>query len=98
MMLITSHKAHYSNNKKSRKDAAKDSKMNISLTRVYLECLIAYYLSGHNQAKNVLIHYSSKVSVKNKKTINLIVDRLELYEPHAQNEYFRLLADCENLA
>ena len=72
--------------------------MQISLTRVYLECMIAYYLSGYIQAKKVLIHYSSKVSVKNKKTINLIVNRLELSEPQAQNEYFRLLADCENLA
>lgn len=70
--------------------------MQISLTRVYLECMIAYYLSGYIQAKNVLIHYSSKVSVKNKKTINVIIEKLDSSDLNAQNEYFKLLSDCLN--
>jgi len=50
--------------------------MHISLTRVSLECLIVYHMNGHAQAKKVLYHYVDKVSVKNKKTLKMILARL----------------------
>lgn len=65
--------------------------MNISLTRVYLECMLAYVLSGTNSAINVLIIYQDKVSVKNKKTLIMIVDRLTVSNETQQKQYFDLL-------
>ena len=67
--------------------------MHISLTRVFLECLLAYHLNSYAHAKKVLIHYSDKVSVKNKKTIKMILTRLELSDNDTQKEYFKLLSD-----
>lgn len=67
--------------------------MHISLTRVFLECMIAYHLNGYSQAKKVLIHYADKVSVKNKKTLKMILTRLELSDNDTQKEYFKLLSD-----
>ena len=67
--------------------------MHISLTRVFLECMIAYHLTSYEQAKNVLIHYDDKVSVKNKKTLKMILERLELSDNDSQKEYFKLLSD-----
>ena len=67
--------------------------MHISLTRVFLECMIAYHLNSYAQAKKVLIHYADKVSVKNKKTIKMILARLELSDNDTQKEYFKLLSD-----
>ena len=67
--------------------------MHISLTRVFLECMIAYHLNSYEQAKKVLIHYADKVSVKNKKTIKMILARLELSDNDSQKEYFKLLSD-----
>lgn len=67
--------------------------MHISLTRVFLECLLAYHLNSYAQAKKVLIHYADKVSVKNKKTLKMILTRLELSDDERQNEYFKLLSD-----
>jgi len=63
-------------------------KMNISLTRVMLECLIAYYLNGYLVAKKVLIHYIDRVSVKNGKTLKMIVERLNVSDEEKQKEYF----------
>lgn len=65
--------------------------MNISLTRVYLECMLAYVLSGINAAINVLIIYQDKVSVKNKKTLIMIVDRLTVSNETQQKQYFDIL-------
>lgn len=65
--------------------------MQISLTRVYLECMIAYVLSGINAAINVLIIYQDKVSVKNKKTLIMIVDRLTVSNETQQKQYFDIL-------
>lgn len=90
-MLSQSNKSHYSNNKTNRKDAVNGESMNISLTRVYLECMLAYVLSGINAAINVLIIYQDKVSVKNKKTLVMIVDRLTISNETQQKEYFDLL-------
>ena len=67
--------------------------MHISLTRVFLECLIVYHMNGHEQAKKVLIHYADKVSVKNKKTLKMILARLELSDNDTQKEYFKLLSN-----
>jgi len=67
--------------------------MHISLTRVFLECLLAYHLNSYAQAKKVLIHYTDKVSVKNKKTLKMILTRLELSDNDTQKEYFKLLSD-----
>jgi hypothetical protein len=67
--------------------------MHISLTRVFLECLIVYHMNGHTQAKKVLIHYVDKVSVKNKKTLKMILERLELSDDDKQQQYFKLLSD-----
>ena len=67
--------------------------MHISLTRVFLECMIAYHLNGYEQAKKVLIHYADKVSVKNKKTLKMILTRLELSDNDTQKQYFKLLSD-----
>lgn len=67
--------------------------MHISLTRVFLECMIAYHLNGYEQAKKVLIHYTNKVSVKNKNTLKMILTRLELSDNDTQKEYFKLLSD-----
>jgi len=65
--------------------------MHISLTRVYLECMLAYVLSGINAAINVLIIYQDKVSVKNKKTLIMIVDRLTVSNETQQKQYFDIL-------
>lgn len=70
--------------------------MPISLTRVFLECLIAYYLNGYVQAKKIIVHYSDKVSVKNKKTLKMIIDRLELSTDDKQDAYFKLLSEQLN--
>ena len=67
--------------------------MHISLTRVFLECMIAYHLNSYEQAKKVLIHYADKASVKNKKTLKMILERLELSDNDSQKEYFKLLSD-----
>jgi len=67
--------------------------MHISLTRVFLECMIAYHLNSYEQAKKVLIHYADKVSVKNKKTLKMILERLELSDDDRQQQYFKLLSD-----
>jgi len=67
--------------------------MHISLTRVFLECMLAYHLNGYAQAKKVLIHYADKVSVKNKKTLKMILARLELSDNDTQKQYFKLLSD-----
>ena len=67
--------------------------MHISLTRVFLECMIAYHLNSYEQAKKGLIHYADKVSVKNKKTLKMILERLELSDNDSQKEYFKLLSD-----
>jgi GTP-binding protein EngB required for normal cell division len=67
--------------------------MHISITRVFLECMIAYHLNSYEQAKKVLIHYADKVSVKNKKTLKMILERLELSDNDSQKEYFKLLSD-----
>jgi len=67
--------------------------MHISLTRVFLECLLAYHLNSYAQAKKVLIHYVDKVSVKNKKTLKMILARLELSDNDTQKQYFKLLSD-----
>ena len=67
--------------------------MHISLTRVFLECMIAYHLNSYEQAKKVLIHYADKVSVKNKKTLTMRLVRLELSDNDSQEEYFKLLSD-----
>ena len=67
--------------------------MHISLTRVFLECMIAYHLNSYEQAKKVVIHYADKVSVKNKKTLKMILERLELSDNDSQKEYFKLLSD-----
>ena len=67
--------------------------MHISLTRVFLECLLAYHLNSYAQAKKVLIHYTDKVSVKNKKTLKMILERLELSDDDRQQQYFKLLSD-----
>ena len=67
--------------------------MHISLTRVFIECLLAYHLNSYAQAKKVLIHYADKVSVKNKKTIKMILTRLELSDDDTQKQYFKLLSD-----
>jgi len=67
--------------------------MHISLTRVFLECMIAYHLNSYEQAKKVLIHYADKVIVKNKKTLKMILERLELSDNDSQKEYFKLLSD-----
>jgi len=50
-------------------------------------------MNGHTQAKKVLIHYVDKVSVKNKKTIKMILERLELSDDDKQQQYFKLLSD-----
>ena len=67
--------------------------MHISLTRVFLECLLAYHLNSYAQAKKVLIHYADKVNVKNKKTLKMILARLELSDNNTQKQYFKLLSD-----
>jgi hypothetical protein len=67
--------------------------MHISLTRVFLECLLAYHLNSYAQAKKVLIHYADKVSVKNKKMLKMILTRLELSDNDTQKQYFKLLSD-----
>ena len=67
--------------------------MHISLTRVFLECMIAYHLNSYEQAKKVLIHYADKVSVKNKKTLKMILTRLELSDKNKKKQYFKLLSD-----
>lgn len=66
--------------------------MKISLTRVMFECLIAYYLNGYLVAKKVLIHYTDKVSVKNRKTLKMIVKRLNVSDEEKQKEYFIYLS------
>ena len=55
--------------------------------------MIAYHLNSYAQAKKVLIHYADKVSVKNKKTLKMILERLELSDNDSQKEYFKLLSD-----
>jgi len=50
-------------------------------------------MNGHEQAKKVLIHYADKVSVKNKKTLKMILERLELSDDDRQQQYFKLLSD-----
>jgi|DEB3_MinimDraft_2_1074329.scaffolds.fasta_scaffold02421_1 hypothetical protein len=65
--------------------------MNISLTRVYLESMLAYVLSGIDAAINVLVIYQNKVSVKNKKTLIMIIDRLNASNHEQQKQYFDLL-------
>lgn len=65
--------------------------MNISLTRVYLESMLAYVLSGIDAAINVLVIYQNKVSVKNKKTLIMIVDRLTVSNETQQKQYFDIL-------
>lgn len=67
--------------------------MHISLTRVFLECMLAYHLNGYAQAKKVLIHYTDKVSIKNKKTLRMILEQLELSDNDTQKQYFKLLSD-----
>ena len=66
--------------------------MNISLTRVMLECLIAYYLNGYLVAKKVMIHYADRVSIKNRKTLKMIVERLNVSDEEKQKEYFDYLS------
>lgn len=67
--------------------------MHISLTRVFLECMLAYHLNGYAQAKKVLIHYTDKVSIKNKKTLRMVLEQLELSDNDTQKQYFKLLSD-----
>jgi len=66
--------------------------MHISLTRVFLESLIAFYMSGHLCAMRVMMHYSSKVSVKNGKTLQNVIDKLKTFDDEKKREYFRLLS------
>ena len=66
--------------------------MHISLTRVFLESLIAFYMSGNHCAMRVLSFYSSKVSVKNGKTLQAVVDKLKTFDDERKAEYFRLLS------
>jgi len=53
--------------------------------------MLAYVLSGINAAINVLIIYQDKVSVKNKKTLIMIVDRLTVSNETQQKQYFDIL-------
>lgn len=66
--------------------------MKITLTRVYLESLIAYFLSGIDVAAKVFYHYLTKVSVKNAKTIRDIHARLTALSDEKQHQYWQLLA------
>jgi len=66
--------------------------MHISLTRVFLESLIAFYMSGHLCAMRVMMHYSSKVSVKNGKTLQAVIDKLKTFDDEKKAEYFKLLS------
>ena len=66
--------------------------MKITLTRVYLESLIAYFLSGIEVAAKVFAYYINKVSVKNAKTMRDILPRLTALSDKKQHEYWQLLA------
>ena len=66
--------------------------MNVSLTRVFLESLIAFYMNGNLSAMRVLVFYSSKVSVKNGKTLQNVIDKLKTFDDEKKSEYFRLLS------
>ena len=53
--------------------------------------MLAYVLSGIDAAINVLVIYQNKVSVKNKKTLIMIIDRLNASNHEQQKQYFDLL-------
>jgi len=63
--------------------------MNVSLTRVFLE---SFYMSGNSSAMRVLSFYSSKVSVKNGKTLQNVIDKLKTFDDEKKSEYFKLLS------
>ena len=66
--------------------------MKITLTCVYLESLIAYFLSGIDVAAKVFYYYLTKVSVKNAKTLRDIHARLTVLSDEKQHQYWQLLA------
>jgi hypothetical protein len=49
-------------------------------------------MSGNSSAMRVLSFYSSKVSVKNGKTLQNVIDKLKTFDDEKKREYFRLLS------
>ena len=63
--------------------------MNRTLTQVTLDCLLAFYLNSAEQADKVLIANLDKVSVKNKKVLQQVLERSQ----EMKERYWRAIAD-----
>ena len=63
--------------------------MNRTLTQVTLDCLLAFYLNSADQADKVLIANLDKVSVKNKKVLQQVLERSQ----DMKERYWRAIAD-----
>ena len=63
--------------------------MNRTLTQVTLDCLLAFYLNSADQADKVLIANLDKVSVKNKKVLQQVLERSQ----EMKERYWQAIAD-----
>ena len=63
--------------------------MKRTLTQVTLDCLLAFYLNSADQADKVLIANLDKVSVKNKKVLQQVLERSQ----EMKERYWRAIAD-----
>lgn len=63
--------------------------MNRTLTQVTLDCLLAFYLNSADQADKVLIANLDKVSVKNKKVLQQVLERSQ----DMKERYWHAIAD-----
>lgn len=63
--------------------------MNRTLTQVTLDCLLAFYFNSSEQADKVLRANLDKVSTKNRKILEQVLDRSQ----EMKERYWRAIAD-----